>query len=244
MLMHSTLEEAWGKQHTRLRSYKEPKDVNVSLKNRKSKTKQYFEKSNKSAANNKRYKNMMLMDDEEYANGMLKDPDERYYGYPDSRTFSRTMAAKSKPKSRRIRINPNRNEYVDAEDDSDIEPGDIVEEESIAEEVFEEDVPDNNNDYIFEEVYEEDEDNYLAESLRQKEAALKSKSFTKDPIVEEEQEVRTRYKPVGRKNMPSHDLNQILDLSIYTLSGILLIVILEQFVQLGLKLKSFKPPQP
>lgn len=241
MLMHSTLEEAWGKQHTRLRSYKEPKDVNVSLKNRKSK--QSFEKSNKLTANNKRYKNMMLMDDEDYDNGMLKDPDERYYGYPDSRSFSRTRPVKSKSKSRRIRINPKRNEYVDAEDDSDIEPVDI-DDESVDEEVLEEDA-DNANEYIFEEVYEEDEDNYLAESLRQKEKEQRRRNFDKkDPVVEEEQEERTQWKPLRPKNLPSHDLNQILDLSIYTLSGILLIVILEQFVQLGLKLKSFKPPRP
>ena len=113
------------------------------------------------------------------------------------------------------------------------------------EEVLEEDA-DNDNEYIFEEVYEEDEDNYLAESLRQKEKEQRRRnSDKKDPVVEEEQEEqRAQWKPPRPKNMRSHDLNQILDLSIYTLSGILLIVILEQFVQLGLKLKSFKPPRP
>jgi len=244
MLMHSTLEEAWGKHPSRAKS-KDVKDTRECdlFENRKSRVNKPFAKNR--TGSKQKMKNMMLMGDDEYENGMLKEDleSERYHGYTDARAYSATKSkTRSKPPRSRIVVNPKQNRYYE-DPDSDIE--EVLEE--VNEEVPEEEessVITEEKEYIYEEVYDEDEDNYLTESLRRDERAVaKTSSRVKDAIVEEELE-DVGYLPLSKRNVSKRnvksDMTLLLDLSIYTISGILLIVIMEQFVQLGVKLKSVK----
>lgn len=228
--MHSTIEEAWPTHQSR------PDRGGISSKEcdlfqgRTAKVKKPYKLKGKSKRKQKT-RNMMLMDDEDYENGMLKSELEKYHGYEDSRVFSRTKAAASPKRKKKIVVKPEQNTYEVDDSDSDED-----EDEGIEEEMGE-------RDYIFEEVYEEDDDNYLSENLNKKSTNLEktSSSSPLGGVVEEELEGEHNYLPLttAKATRNINDMNQLLDLSIYTLSGILLIVILEQFVQLGVKLKSF-----
>lgn len=225
MLMHSTLEEAWGKQQPNLVKKKNSKECDL-YDGRKAKVKKPYKKS----AKRPEYRNMMLLNDDDYEqNGMLKPDLEKYHGYTDSRAFSRSMGKKRAPQ-RKIKVNPVKNTYEEddsATDDSDVETSLV-----------------NDSEFIFEEVYEEDEenydDNYLTERFKRKELQKKQVMEEQGGIEEEEvnEEMPSFASKVKTLKNVNADMNQVLDLSIYTLSGILLIVILEQFVQLGVKIKS------
>lgn len=228
MLMHSTIEEAWPTHQSRHdREEISSKECDL-FQGRTAKVKKPYKLKGKSKRKHKT-RNMMLMDDEDYENGMLKSELEKYHGYADSRVFSRTKAAASPKRKKKIVVKPEQNTYEVDDSDSD-------EDESIEEELGE-------RDYIFEEVYEEDDDNYLSENLNKRSTNLeKVSSSSLGGVVEEELEGEHNYLPLtttAKATRNINDMNQLLDLSIYTLSGILLIVILEQFVQLGVKLKSF-----
>lgn len=223
MLMHSTLEEAWGKHRLNLVKKKNSKQCDL-YEGRKAKVKKPYKKNGKRSE----YRNMMLLNDEDYENGMLKPDLEKYHGYTDSRAFSRSSSRNRAPAQRKVKVNPAVNTY--AEDvDQDIVSDDESE--------VEEEIP--SSEYIFEEVYEEDDDNYLTEKFKRKDSHRKQ--VVDEEVLEEQVEDVSLVSPKSlRLSKDVHaDMNQVLDLSIYTLSGILLIVILEQFVQLGVKIKSF-----
>ena len=224
--MHSTLEEAWPNhqsRHDRMKS----KECEL-FENRVAKVKKPY-KSKSKAKRKQKMRNMMLFDEEDYENGMLKSELEKYHGYADSREFSRTKNISAPKRKKKIVVKPEQNTYEVDESDSEEEEENVVQEE----------VSENPREYIFEEVYEEDDDNYLSEKLN-KTGVQKADRM---PVVVEE-ELEGDYLPLSVKakspvrNVNVNDMNQLLDLSIYTLSGVLLIVILEQFVQLGVKLKG------
>ena len=245
MLMHSTLEEAWPNHH-QSRDRIKSKECDL-FDSRTAKVKKPY-KPKLRGKKKEKMKNMMLFDEEDYENGMLKSELEKYHGYEDSREFSRTKKHSTPKRKKKVVVKPEHNTYEDVDSDSDDEyDGDDV----IREEVDESMSP---RDYIFEEVYEEDEDNYLSEKFKQqhqhqhqqqKRGSALGKGNAMSTVVEEELEGERRdYLPLAgaipTKSLRNvNDMNQLLDLSIYTLSGIMLIFILEQFVQLGVKLKSF-----
>lgn len=221
--MHSTLEEAWPSHQSRHERFKSSKECDL-FENRAAKVKKPY-KTSKSKRKQK-MRNMMLMDDESYENGMLKAELEKYHGYEDSRVFSRTKQPTSPKRKKKIVVKPEKNTYeIDDESESDEENQEEIEEETPQE-------------YIYEEVYEEDnyEDNYLSEKLKNKSKDISPTGG----VVEEELEGEGKYLPLTAPKVVQsvNDMNQLLDLSIYTLSGVLLIVILEQFVQIGVKLKG------
>ena len=212
---YSTLEEAWGNVDINKLKKKSSKKSCELYENGKSikKQKPYRENTDSEI----KYKNMILINDED----LDDDSYEKYYGYSDARAYSRnTKPLKKSIKQdnnikykKRVKVDPEQNSYQD-DDDDEIEEEDEVE-------------------TIYEEVYEEDEDNYLTQNQKKK----KIKSRPKRYIEEEEEEyvLDKDFKVHNRENT-----KQLLDLSIYTLSGIILIFMMEQFVQIGIKLKGFK----
>ena len=224
MLMHSTLEEAWPTHQSR--PDRKSKECDL-FDSRSAKVKRPYKSKPKSKRKQK-LRNMMLFDEEDYENGMLKSELEKYHGYADSREFSRTKNRSTPRRKKKIVVKPEQNTYEEDQSDS---------EEDIIEEEVRERSP---QEYIYEEVYEEDDDNYLSEKMNN--ANLNIEKTNLSPLVVEE-ELEGDYLPLSStvkpmRNASMNDMNQLLDLSIYTLSGILLIVILEQFVQLGVKLKG------
>ena len=223
MLMHSTLEEAWPTHQSR--HDRKSKECDL-FDSRSAKVKRPY-KSKPKVKRKQKLRNMMLFDEEDYENGMLKSELEKYHGYADSREFSRTKKRSTPRRKQKIVVKPEQNTYEEDQSDSE---DDIIEEE----------VRESPQEYIFEEVYEEDDDNYLSEKMNN--ANLNIEKTNSSPLVVEE-ELEGDYLPLSStvkpmRNASMNDMNQFLDLSIYTLSGILLIVILEQFVQLGVKLKG------
>ena len=240
--MHSTLEEAWPNHH-QSRDRIKSKECDL-FDSRTAKVKKPYKQKLRGKKKEK-MKNMMLFDEEDYENGMLKSELEKYHGYEDSREFSRTKKHSTPKRKKKVVVKPEQNTYdVDSDSDDEYDGDDVIREE-----VDESMSP---RDYIFEEVYEEDEDNYLSEKFKQqhqhqqqKRGSPLGKGNAMSTVVEEELEGERRdYLPLAgaipTKSLRNvNDMNQLLDLSIYTLSGIMLIFILEQFVQLGVKLKSF-----
>lgn len=221
--MHSTLEEAWPTHQSR--HDRKSKECDL-FDSRLAKVKRPYKSKPKVKRKQNKMRNMMLFDEEDYENGMLKSELEKYHGYADSREFSRTKNRSTPRRKKKIVVEPEQNTYE--------------EDQSSDEEIIEEEVREN-PEYIFEEVYEEDDDNYL--SAKMNKTNLNIEKANPSPVVVEEEELEgdylpltSRVKPISNANV--NDMNQLLDLSIYTLSGILLIVILEQFVQLGVKLKG------
>ena len=225
---YSTLEEAWGNTDMNKIKKKSSKKSCELYENGKMLKKQKPYRSNTDSE--MRYNRKVLMNDEEIdANDY-----EKFYGYSDARSYSRnTKPLKKTIKQenglklkKRVKIDPEENSYQedDEEDDED--------------EIEEEEEP----EMIYEEVYEEDEDNYLTQNNNVNvEKMRKSKTRTKRRYVEEEDESEREY--MGDKDFKSMNrgsTKQVLDLSIYTLSGIILIFMMEQFVQIGIKLKSLK----
>lgn len=222
MLMHSTLEEAWPTHQSR--HDRKSKECDL-FDSRSAKVKRPY-KSKPKVKRKQKLRNMMLFDEEDYENGMLKSELEKYHGYADSREFSKTKKRSTPRRKQKIVVKPEQNTYEEDQSDSE-------------EDIIEEEVRESPQEYIFEEVYEEDDDNYLSEKMNN--ANLNIEQTNSSPLVVEE-ELEGDYLPLSStvkpvRNASMNDMNQLLDLSIYTLSGILLIVILEQFVQLGVKLK-------
>lgn len=220
--MHSTLEEAWPTHQSR--HDRKSKECDL-FDSRSAKVKRPY-KSKPKVKRKQKLRNMMLFDEEDYENGMLKSELEKYHGYADSREFSKTKKRSTPRRKQKIVVKPEQNTYEEDQSDSE-------------EDIIEEEVRESPQEYIFEEVYEEDDDNYLSEKMNN--ANLNIEQTNSSPLVVEE-ELEGDYLPLSStvkpvRNASMNDMNQLLDLSIYTLSGILLIVILEQFVQLGVKLK-------
>jgi len=237
---YSTIEEAWGVDRIdRKKPVKKP-TCNLYENRTKSRAKPY----RNNTSNELNYKEAM------FANNGNEDYD-KYYGYADARAHSRTTKplknhkAYFKPEDmqrRRMAINPNTNTYMEDMDDNDVrEENDIQEENYVIEEeedrIYEE-TP-------YEEVYEENDDNYLT-SMR----TNATKNANIDRYVEEEEineELYDNAKPRKQQLAPyrvqsiqKQDANkQILDLSLYTISGVLVIFMMEQFVQMGIKIKTY-----
>lgn len=252
---YSTLEEAWGGTTGKLKKRVKERECDLYEARTKPKQKPY---RNNTSRDHKQYKNMMLVDEDE-------NPDyEKYYGYSDARAYSRSNKPLNghkdyfRPKSKkRVSINPERNTYIDMEDPMDYiqdhnsmskrtfeeEEDDVeVEDEDIEEEHYlkknmSQREPDSS--YIYEEVYDEDEDNYLTQKTKSNE---ESRKMNINRYIEEEidNEIVPLQKKPQKSVASSTDVNrQVLDLSIYTLSGIILIFMMEQFVQIGVKIKTY-----
>lgn len=238
---YSTLEEAWGTNSKLKKRISRDQECELYDNRTKPKQKPYRNNTNKST---KHYKNMMLVDEDE-------NPDyEKYYGYSDARAYSRTGKPLNghkeyfKPKTKkRVSINPERNTYIESDpmdyiDDHNAMSKTVFEEDDeIEEEQYLKSSPDS--DYIYEEVYDEDEDNYLTQENKSNDEFRKAQI---NKYVEEEidNEINPLPSKTNIRNHNTTDANrQVLDLSIYTLSGIILIFMMEQFVQIGVKIKTY-----
>jgi hypothetical protein len=245
---YSTLEEAWGTAGKLKKRVKE-RECNLYEARTKPKQKPY---RNNTSRDLKEHQNMMLMDED-------KDNEEyeKYYGYSDARTYSRTNRPINghkeyfKPKSKKhVSINPEVNKYYYTDDPMDYiqdhnpsskkvfeEDQDEIEEE-IEEEAYLQNSP-KSSEYIYEEVYDEDDDNYLTQNTKSDEESRRA-NINKYIDEEIENEIVQLPKRNISRNSPTTDVNrQVLDLSIYTLSGIILIFMMEQFVQIGVKIKTY-----
>ena len=199
---------------------------------------------NNTSRDSKQPKNMMLInedDNEEY---------EKYHGYSDAQFFSRTNRPNNgnqdylRPKfKKRVSINPERNTYIDNDNYYTEDPMDYIQDHnSSSKKIFEEDeveAEEKSSDYIYEEVYDEDEDNYLTQNTKTDE---ESRRMNINKYVEEE--IENELVPLPKRNAIKNNIitdtnRQVLDLSIYTLSGIILIFMMEQFVQIGVKIKTY-----
>jgi hypothetical protein len=229
---YSTLEEAWGTGNNTFQ--KKHRECDLYEKSSKSILRKPHRQN---TAKEMKYKNMMLLDDDAIDN----EDYDRYHGYSDSRKFSRTSKPlkkhRERPSSKKSRlkkkvvIDPLQNTYHEPE----IEHNEYQQAD----------------DYIYEEVFEEDEDNYLAQETNSRTRPILEDEYVDEEEVDEEsyvEEEETKHnirRPTNKvnkkqyaKDSVSSTSNQILDLSIYTLSGIILIFMMEQFVQIGIGLKT------
>lgn len=236
---YSTIEEAWGVDRIdRKKPVKKPTPTCNLYENR---TKPRAKPYRNNTVNELNYKETM------FANNGNEDYD-KYYGYADARAHSRTTKplknhkAYFKPEDRRrMAINPNTNTYMEVDDavyeEVVVEEEDnyVVEEE---ERIYEE-TP-------YEEVYEENDDNYLTNMRTNATKNVNIDRYVEEEINEELYEKAKAKKQCYNQNQQGHqhhrqDANkQILDLSLYTLSGVLVIFMMEQFVQMGMKIKTYK----
>lgn len=240
---YSTIEEAWGVDRIdRKKPVKKPTPVCNLYENRtKPRSKPY--RSN--TMNELNYKETM------FANNGNEDYD-KYYGYADARAHSRTTKplknhkAYFKPNDsqrRRVAINPNTNTYMEVDDV-------VVEEEENY--VVEEEEDRIYEETPYEEVYEENDDNYLTSMRTDATKNVNIDKYVEEEISEELYDDRTKVRSSQNYNQNQHqnqnqnlhirqDVNkQMLDLSLYTLSGVLVIFMMEQFVQMGMKIKTYK----
>lgn len=238
---YSTIEEAWGVDRIdRKKPVKKPTPTCNLYENRnKPRAKPY----RGNTVNELNYKEAM------FANNDNEDYD-KYYGYADARAHSRTTKplknhkAYFKPEDRRrVAINPNTNTYMEVDDAVYEENIDNAENYNVVEEeenrIYEE-TP-------YEEVYEENDDNYLTNMKTKATKNVNMDRYVEEEINEEinkeiNEEVYEKSKAKKQYyNNRQHDANkQILDLSLYTLSGVLVIFMMEQFVQMGMKIKTYK----
>jgi len=194
---YSTLEEAWGTAGKLKKRVSKERERECDLYEARTKPKQKPYRNNASR-DLKQPKNMMLMDEadhEEY---------EKYHGYSDARTYSRTnkpinghkdyFRTKSK---KRVSINPERNTYIENENYYSEDPMDYIQDHnSSSKRVFEEDEDEveeeetylqssspRTSEYIYEEVYDEDDDNYLTQNTKTDE---ESRKMNINKYVEEE----------------------------------------------------------
>jgi hypothetical protein len=233
---YSTIEEAWGVDRIdRKKPVKKP-ICNLYENRNKTKTRPY----RNNTTNELNYKETM------FANNGNEDYD-KYYGYADARAHSRTTKPLKNHKEyfkpedkRRVAINPNTNTYMELDDD--------VYEESYSQDknnVVEEEYENIYEETPYEEVYEENDDNYLTNMRTNATKNVNMNRYVDEEINEEIDEERYDITKAQKQynNNPSHlrnDANkQILDLSLYTLSGVLVIFMMEQFVQMGMKIKSY-----
>lgn len=246
---YSTLEEAWGTAGKLKKRVSKERERECDLYEARTKPKQKPYRNNASR-DLKQPKNMMLMDDED------NEDYEKYYGYSDARAHSRTNKPINgrqeyfRPKSKkRVSINPERNTFIENDIYFTEDPMDYLQDHnSSSKKVFEEDEVEEeaylqsspkSSEYIYEEVYDEDDDNYLTQNSKTDEE-LRRVNINK--YVEEE--IENEIAPLPKRNIIRNssitDANrQVLDLSIYTLSGIILIFMMEQFVQIGVKIKTY-----
>tara|TARA_B100000405_G_scaffold62921_2_gene43005 strand:+ start:1389 stop:2156 length:768 start_codon:yes stop_codon:yes gene_type:complete len=247
---YSTLEEAWG---TDVKTSKMKRECDLYEKSKKGILRRpYRQNTEKDMV----HKNMMLLNDE----GMDNEDYERYHGYSDSRKYSRTSKPLKKHKERssskkqkskkHVIIDPSQNSYYEPEEDfmqsRALRPRKLagVEDEYIYEEAFDEDednyltqqggLEERDRDFIRRNIEEEDEeDDYVVDE-----------DEINEEVVEEEQ--RDSFIPRSRKSgsrkvvKRSHavDNRQLLDLTIYTMSGIILIFMMEQFIQIGVNMSK------
>ena len=245
---YSTLEEAWG---TEKPTKMKQRECDLYEKSKKGILRRPHRQNTDKELS---HKNMMLLDDE----AMDNEDYERYHGYSDSRKFSRTSKPLKKHKERsskkqkskkRVTIDPNLNSYYEPEEELPraLRPRKITDVEE--------------EDYIYEEVFDEDEDNYLTQGVREDRditsGFITRKDFIdeeddqddyfdiEDEAIEEEDESfkRRRKHASSAKKVVKHqnsvDHRQLLDLTIYTMSGIILIFMMEQFVEIGIKIKGY-----
>ena len=168
---------------------------------------------------------------------------DKYYGFADSRSQSRTSKPimkknkqyfKKQPETTNIAMNPSNNSYEYTEQDVFEENDEFIDEEIVEDE--------NNNRQIYEEVYDEDDDNYLS-NAKKKEVKIVKKHI--DEEIYDEQRDNDRINVSSQPQIKQytrvqpHYNNQMFDLSLYTLSGVIIIFMMEQFVQLGIKIKTY-----
>lgn len=236
---YSTIEEAWGVDRIDRKKPVKKATCNLYENRNKQRTKPY----RNNTLNDMNYKEEQMFVDtgnEDY---------DKYYGYADARAHSRTSKPQKNHKAqykirgrKQVAVNPKTNTYAEIENDNVYEEAEVYEEDDVYDrEVYEED----NREVVtspYEEVYDEDDDNYLTN--------INKSTQNLDRYIEEEiEEEMYPRKGVQYRNMTTN-LNeqsnntsdaqkQMLDLSIYTLSGVLVIFMMEQFVQMGIKIKTF-----
>ena len=260
---YSTLEEAWGTNDKTMKTMKtKQRECDLYEKGKKGILRRPHRQNTE---NELKYKNMMLLDN----SAMDNDDYERYHGYSDSRKYSRTSkplrkhkerSSSKKPKSKkRVVIDPNLNSQYD--------PDEVLQKSRA---LRQRQVNDTEGEYIYEEMFDEDEDNYLTQGVNEvgefthrndfideeeddefvdEEADIDTDGdlITEESIEEEESDTfrQPRRKNTAQKTTTSMkksngvDYRQLLDLTIYTTSGIILIFMMEQFVQIGVKIKTF-----
>tara|TARA_B100000405_G_scaffold287418_1_gene235417 strand:- start:397 stop:1176 length:780 start_codon:yes stop_codon:yes gene_type:complete len=252
---YSTLEEAWGTEKKPIKQ--KQRECDLYDKGKKGILRRPHRQNTEKEL---KYKNMMLLGDDTMEN----EDYERYHGYSDSRKYSRTTKplkkhkerfSSKKPKSKkRVVVDPNLNTYYDPDELMQMQTSRALRPRQ---------VNDNEGEYIYEEMYDEDEDNYLTQGVTEvkklthdddfideeddefiDEEQLSDGEITEESIEEESESYR---QPRRKKNISSTitktngvDHRQLLDLTIYTMSGIILIFLMEQFVQIGVKIKTLK----
>ena len=241
---YSTIEEAWGVDRIdRKNPMKKP--VCNLYENR---NKPISKPHRNNTSHDMNYKQDKMFDhNEDY---------DKYYGYTDVRSHSRTrkplknhkMYYKNKGR-KHISINPKTNKYIHTDNENVYQEDNIYEEDDVIEEnLDEEDVYEEDNIYEqngmenittpYEEVYDEHDDNYLTNINKTNQHLDK---YIKEEIEEEDMyPSKKRYYNNRRKNNNTNDAKkQMLDISIYTISGVLVIFMMEQFVQMGIKIKTY-----
>ena len=146
-----------------------------------------------------------------------------------------TNAKKKHKKKKKVRFS------IEPEDEDDVYLQQAITDES--EQSFEEaiDTQQHSFDRIYSNVYEETDDELIEEeSGHLSEEATSKKSLSQ--LIEEEINNNTYLKSLRKKNtqdvIPFVDERQYLDLLMYIFSGIILIFMMEQFIQIGIRMRT------
>lgn len=230
---YTTLEEAWGDDFTKKNKKKssQPKDPLCQLYGRKyQKAKKPFLDKSVEVTNGKNYK----------TTGMSSR--NRYFGYNDENMSDNKESECIQHNKKRTSVKSKRNSKkkgvrfnIETEDDDDVYLYNAIKDEEILnEQDFHDDDIDfeemNNVKQFYDDVYEEsdNEDYDLPEN--------------EDPTVDIEEEQVYFNPSSNKKNLycsnQYKDERQYFDLIIYILSGIILIFMMEQFIQIGMRLKN------
>ena len=235
---YSTLEEAWGVENLKQPRKTSKRQCDLYENRNKPKSRPFRHNSKNEVS-----QDMMILGDK-------NNPDyDKYYGYADAKpsprkqTRSHSDESTARKYNRHIAVNPKSNTYSN-EDQRIYEEG---------------------GDMIYEEVYDEDDDNYLSidqqnmnmnnlvedevdneinEEVDDDEYDVRKISQTRNPenqmqLKQGNKQGKQNQQQNQQYNLQNLQNTQIVDLAMYTLSGIILIFMMEQFVQLGIKIKTY-----
>jgi hypothetical protein len=245
---YSTLEEAWGENFNKpKKSKKQEIDPICKLYNKRL---------------NKVYPPYKISKDDDEPSykkvNYIDKNHEKYYGFRDGRPYSRKYKKITK-KPVDLRVNA-----YDSEEENDyltVKKKKQPKKKSYSLPVQQEELPSKKfihpdeeefimNNLIDDEEYVEEESKYISEPkyiesdeefddyLDSDEESNEEYQKILQEDVDSEEEEESPFKVINKKKKFKKNDKHYLDMGIYTISGIILIFIMEQFIQIGMKLKS------
>lgn len=236
---YSTLEEAWGENFSKSKKAHKKQEIDPICK-------LYNKRLNKVFPPYKKSKEKYL-DEYETVNYPEKNY-TKYYGYNDGRPYSRRRKnITKKPVNLNAYDSDEETDYISKKQKK--KPKKYViptqkpikkkivhpdEEEFITNNLIDDELDQELDQEIEDEISDEEFDKYLDSD---EESYEEYQQILQEDIESEAEEEYTGFRVINRKKQPKKDKNY-LDIGLYTISGVILIFIMEQFIQVGMKMKS------